>query len=150
MFFPRLLTKNHPVLPRGIVAGAAPRYQSLAASRDSEFLATVGQNPSQVAFCPARRAVLVEHSICRAILRQDTPCARSRPILTASTIFSGRPKRFPFARALRRPALTRSTIRLRSSSATAPRTVKTISPVGVDVWTLVLVEPVSPSVVWIF
>ncbi len=43
----------------------------------------------------------------------------------------GRPIRLPFARALRMPALTRSTIRLRSSSATAPRTVKTIFPVGV-------------------
>ena len=41
--------------------------------------------------------------------------------------------RFPFARALRIPARTRSTMRLRSSSATAPNTVKTILPVGVDV-----------------
>jgi hypothetical protein len=31
------------------------------------------------------------------------------------------------------PALTRSTIRRRSSSATAPRTVKTILPAGVEV-----------------
>src|ERR1039458_5345704 len=40
-----------------------------------------------------------------------------------------------FARALRMPALTRSTIKLRSSSATAPRTVKIIFPVGVLVST---------------
>ena len=37
------------------------------------------------------------------------------------------------ALALRSPAFTRSTIKLRSSSATAPRTVKTILPAGVDV-----------------
>jgi hypothetical protein len=37
----------------------------------------------------------------------------------------------PFALALRNPAFTRSTIRLRSNSATAPRTVKTILPAGV-------------------
>ena len=41
----------------------------------------------------------------------------------------GRPSFFPFARALRIPALTRSTIKLRSSSATAPRMVKIIFPV---------------------
>ncbi len=41
--------------------------------------------------------------------------------------------RFPFARAFRIPALTRSTISERSSSATAPKTVKTILPAGVDV-----------------
>jgi hypothetical protein len=40
--------------------------------------------------------------------------------------------RFPFARAFRMPALTRSTISERSSSATAPRTVKTILPAGVE------------------
>jgi len=43
----------------------------------------------------------------------------------------GRPIHLPFARALRIPALTRSTIKLRSSSATAPKTVQTIFPVGV-------------------
>ena len=41
--------------------------------------------------------------------------------------------RFPFARALRMPALTSSTISERCSSATAPRTVKTIFPAGVEV-----------------
>jgi hypothetical protein len=34
-----------------------------------------------VAFCAALRAVLAEHPICLAILRQDTPCARSRRLL---------------------------------------------------------------------
>ncbi len=38
-------------------------------------------------------------------------------------------------RAFRNPALTRSAIRLRSSSATATRTVKTIRPVGIVVST---------------
>jgi len=45
--------------------------------------------------------------------------------------FLGRPSCFPFERACRKPARTLSTIRLRSSSATAPRTVKIILPVGV-------------------
>jgi integrase len=39
--------------------------------------------------------------------------------------------RLPFARAFRNPVLTRSTISPRSSSATAPRTVKNIFPAGV-------------------
>lgn len=39
--------------------------------------------------------------------------------------------RFPFARPLRSPALTRSTISERSSCATAPRTVKATLPAGV-------------------
>ncbi len=41
--------------------------------------------------------------------------------------------RLPFARAFLIPARTRSTISERSSSATAPKTVKTILPAGVDV-----------------
>ena len=39
----------------------------------------------------------------------------------------------PLARALRMPPFTRSTISERSSSATAPKTVKTIFPAGVQV-----------------
>jgi hypothetical protein len=58
-------------------------------------------------------------------------CARSPATLVASTSRFGLPNCFPFARALRRPAFTRSTIKERSSSATAPRTVKTILPAGV-------------------
>ena len=68
-----------------------------------------------------------------AIARHGWPDARSAAILEASTVTRGRPSVFPLARAFRRPALTRSTIKLRSSSATAPRTVKTILPAGVDV-----------------
>ena len=48
-------------------------------------------------------------------------------------VSGGQPIRLPFARALRMPAFTRSTTSARSSSATAPRTVKTIFPVGVEV-----------------
>ncbi|MGB7173219.1 MAG: hypothetical protein WBD23_06675, partial [Candidatus Acidiferrales bacterium] len=39
----------------------------------------------------------------------------------------------PLALAFRSPALTRSAIRLRSNSATAPKTVKIIRPAGVVV-----------------
>jgi hypothetical protein len=70
------------------------------------------------------------------IARQDAPEARRVSNRFWLTNMGGRPSRFPFARALRNPALTRSTIKLRSSSATAPRTVKTILPVGVPVSTL--------------
>jgi len=63
----------------------------------------------------------------------DTPLARSLVISMSETFAVGRPSRFPFARAFRRPARTRSAIRDRSSSATAPRTVKIILPVGVEV-----------------
>src|ERR1700676_3461839 len=44
-------------------------------------------------------------------------------------------RHLPLARAFRRPARTRSAIKLRSSSATAPSTVKIIFPVGVVVST---------------
>lgn len=72
---------------------------------------------------------------CSAISFQDAPCARRAAILVASTTLRGRPRRFPLARAFRKPARTRSAIRLRSSSATAPRTVNTILAVGVLVST---------------
>lgn len=49
------------------------------------------------------------------------------------TSFCGLPSLFPLERAFRNPARTRSAIRLRSSSATAPRPVKTIFPAGVEV-----------------
>jgi hypothetical protein len=48
-----------------------------------------------------------------------------------STIFFGRQSTLAFG--LRSPAFTRSTIRLRFSSATAPKTAKTIFPAGVEV-----------------
>jgi DNA helicase HerA-like ATPase len=55
---------------------------------------------------------------------------RKRAILARSSFSCGRPSFLPFARAFRRPARTRSTIRLRSSSATAPRTVNTADSWG--------------------
>ena len=68
-----------------------------------------------------------------AIFAQESPCARRAAILAASTTLRGLPSVFPLARAFRSPARTRSTIKLRSSSATAPRTVNIILPVGVVV-----------------
>jgi hypothetical protein len=70
---------------------------------------------------------------CVAIFAQESPRARKRAIWARSTITRGRPSLLPFARAFRNPARTRSAIKLRSSSATAPRTVKTIRPAGVAV-----------------
>lgn len=70
---------------------------------------------------------------CLAIVAQDCPWARARDTLAVSTAVRGRPRRLPFALAFLIPALTRSMIKLRSSSATAPSTVKTIRPAGVDV-----------------
>jgi len=58
---------------------------------------------------------------------------RNVAILTGSTLTFGRPRRLPFALAFRRPDFTRSTIKLRSNSATAPRTVNTMRPAGVAV-----------------
>ncbi len=69
--------------------------------------------------------------LSREIVLQDCPWARRVAILEASTVTLGRPILLPLALAFLMPARTRSAIRLRSSSATAPRTVKTIFPVGV-------------------
>jgi hypothetical protein len=65
--------------------------------------------------------------------RHDEPVERNRLISVRSIFFRGRPRIFPLARAFRSPARTLSAIRLRSSSATAPKTVKTSFPAGVDV-----------------
>ena len=69
----------------------------------------------------------------RHIVAHDAPLLRRAAILRTATTTRGRPGRFPLARAFRNPARTRSTISDRSSSATAPRTVKTIRPAGVAV-----------------
>lgn len=61
--------------------------------------------------------------------------ARRAAIRWRSTIRFGRPSRLPLARAFRSPAFTRFTISDRSSSATAPKTVRTILPAGVEVST---------------
>ena len=81
----------------------------------------------------ARLALAVFVPTSRAISRQEHPCARRAAIFVASTILRGLPSVFPLARAFRSPARTRSTIKLRSNSATAPRTVNIILPVGVVV-----------------
>jgi hypothetical protein len=83
----------------------------------------------------ARLAVPSPIPISVAIAAQERPSERRFPILAISTLTRGRPRRLPFALAFRNPARTRSAIRLRSSSATAPSTVKTILPVGVLVST---------------
>ena len=57
---------------------------------------------------------------CTAIVRQPSPCERERRISEMSTATDGRPSRLPLARALRRPALTRSCISDLSNSAIAP------------------------------
>jgi hypothetical protein len=69
------------------------------------------------------------------IARQDAPSDLIRAITVGLVTFRGLPNFLPLARAFRRPARTRSTMRLRSSSATAPSTVKIILPVGVEVST---------------
>lgn len=83
----------------------------------------------------ARLTVPSPTPISVAMAAHDRPADRRLTILTRSTLTRGRPKRLPLALAFRNPARTRSAIRLRSSSATAPRTVKTILPVGVLVST---------------
>src|SRR5579859_2980280 len=82
-------------------------------------------------FWKARRAVPSPMFNCLATARHDAPLERSSSIAKTSTTTHGLPSVFPFARAFRKPARTRSAIRLRSNSATAPSTVKIMRPVGV-------------------
>ena len=110
-----------------------PHLKFQSAALESEQLAGMAGAGILASVAPTRRAVLAEHPTCRAIVRQEQPRARSAAILERSTITHGRPRRLPFALALRRPALTRSTINPRSSALTAPRTVKIIWPTGVAV-----------------
>lgn len=119
--------------PSPRVMAGATCFQGFAATLSAGFLSTAWGKSGFWAFRHARRAVRAEHPITLAILRQDFPSPRSLQTLTVSRTDLGRPRRFPFARALRKPAFTRSTINDRSSSATAPKTVKTIFPAGVDV-----------------
>src|ERR1019366_4585276 len=73
--------------------------------------------------------------VSRQTALQEQPWVRRDAILEASTATLGLPSLLPLALAFLMPARTRSAIRLRSSSATAPSTVKTILPVGVLVST---------------
>src|SRR5262245_61470002 len=69
---------------------------------------------------------------CRANSRTDMLCSITCAFSRSNTRF-GRPNRFPCFRARLIPMCTRSLIRLRSNSATAPNTVKIIFSIGVDV-----------------
>src|ERR1035438_9937357 len=75
----------------------------------------------------ARCAVPLPMPVSRWIVPQECPWERREAILEASTATLGLPSVLPLALAFLIPARTRSAIRLRSSSATAPRTVKTRS-----------------------
>src|ERR1700674_2821055 len=68
-------------------------------------------------------------------LRTPLWAQRNYPRSVYDPTWPSEPSHLPLARAFRNPALTLSTIRLRSSSATAPRTVKTSFPAGVEVST---------------
>src|SRR5580698_6648663 len=91
--------------------------------------ARVFQQPFLAAY---QAVVALIHSFSPHVFH-DAPCALKRRTSDGSTSHLGLPSIFPLARAFLSPARTRSDIRLRSSSATEARTVKTILPVGVDV-----------------
>ncbi len=93
----------------------------------SAFCCRSLESPSCTVYC----ANADSHLLCD--FGQLMPWARRQAIFAPSTASLGRPSRRPLARALRSPARTRSAVRLRSNSATGPRTVKTILPVGVEV-----------------
>jgi hypothetical protein len=61
---------------------------------------------------------------------KDIPARRSRTRAMRSTLRGARPSLFPSRRALRMPALTRSTIKDRSNSAIEPTIVRNIRPIG--------------------
>jgi hypothetical protein len=70
---------------------------------------------------------------CAAISRTGTSLERSRVRIVFSSLglsFFGRPPLRPRARAAFKPACVRSRIRLRSNSASAPKTWNTSCPVG--------------------
>jgi len=79
----------------------------------------------------ARYRVASPIPISREIARHEVPHARRAAILEASTTRQGRPRRFPFTLAFRRPAFTRSWISARSHSAMAPMIWNINRPEGV-------------------
>ena len=83
-----------------------------------------------------RRTVLTPTPRSRAIASCPLPVAR-RSLMASSTLGStlGRPRRLPFARALSRPAHTRSRIIARSNSANTPIIWNSAFPPGVVVST---------------
>src|ERR1700693_336352 len=60
----------------------------------------------------------------------DIPARRSRTSALRSTLRGARPSLFPSRRALRMPALTRSTINDRSNSAIEPTIARNMRPIG--------------------
>ena len=110
----------------------------------AKFLLPFRRSPqSEIRFHPATDTFLlfrIEQNAVAALnpraaptARQDEPADRRRLISARSICLRGRPRIFPLARAFRSPARTLSAMRLRSSSATAPRTVKTSFRRVVDV-----------------
>ncbi len=77
-----------------------------------------------------RQTVALEMRYFFTTLVSDIPARRSATTCARSMSSGARPSRTPSARALRIPALTRSTIRLRSSSAMLPIRVMNIRPIG--------------------
>jgi hypothetical protein len=57
-------------------------------------------------------------------------------IARASTIFRGRPSRFPFALALRSPARTRSAMKLRTTDSRGPKTVVSLPAAASNISTV--------------
>ena len=82
---------------------------------------------------PARCAAPREILRIRLISAHVRPCTRNRVTSAASTGTRGRPSRVPPLRARFRPMTTRYRINERSNSSTAPMTVNTILPIGVEV-----------------
>jgi hypothetical protein len=80
---------------------------------------------------PARAILSLLTLSSRAIYRN--PFARKVATFSRSTNVFGRPSFFPCRLARSSPIITRSRIKLRSSSATAPMMVKIILPIGVEV-----------------
>jgi len=91
----------------------------------------VCNNNAVAAYFRARITLVFDTRQRIAISRKLNSCPRSSRISVTETETRGLPNRLPLARALRRPALTRSTIIERSSSATAASTVKIILPIRV-------------------
>ena len=100
------------------------------------------QHPKDSSTCQKKRASSAGKRTAQCILaipawaaiaRQLSPLVRKRVTSVASTDTAGRPNFTPRLFAAFCPAMTRSLMMLRSSSATAPSTVKTIFPAGVDV-----------------
>lgn len=129
-----VLRKNHLILPRFKIPKTILCFQTVATGAAERFLSLstlgMGTKPIEVAFCNARRQVLAESPIARAILRQERPFARNSAILRPSTIFFGRPRRVPLLRARSSPACTRSLIRTLSCRAMQAKIARTASRNG--------------------